>query len=154
MLDEFDSWLYTWRDPIKFLYKYNPKLCTLYWDFAQKSKQWPFAQHLPDSLFTHANLARRISFFSKKWFWQMLWHFGQVSCHGIWQVWWVWANLADFNVYNDLVLPDFLNLPNLPKLNQICASVASHNFKNSILANSSICKNWENLLSVWREAMV
>jgi hypothetical protein len=46
--------------------------------FCKKIKQWPLAPNLWDLLITHANLARRVTFFSKM-------AFGK--CRRVWRVW-------------------------------------------------------------------
>ncbi len=46
--------------------------------FCKKIKQWPLAPNSWDSLITHANLARRVTFFSKM-------AFGK--CRRVWRVW-------------------------------------------------------------------
>ncbi len=46
--------------------------------FCKKIKQLPLAPNLQDLLITHANLARRVTFFSKMAF---------AKCRQVWQVW-------------------------------------------------------------------
>jgi hypothetical protein len=85
-----------------------------------KDKQWPLEQHLPNLLITLANLARPMSFFSKKRFGKCE-HFGEYHVMAFgkflqnWRVWQVWR-VPTFLCFCMAILhlPDLLNLPNPP----------------------------------------